>query len=149
MTDDGGETSVRGRLRIAEFGVRALARIVDGLVLGTVALALLGLGKLVFPDDVDWWRSPIAAMGLDFVYEVGFLILWAATPGKRLMRIEVVDAQTDEPVAPLAAVIRTAALIGPAWVPVVGGWLPIAFVVPILFTGRAVHDYIARTRVLA
>jgi len=144
--------SVLGRLRTAEFGARFMARFMDGFIVFAVAAVIAGLGAVLLPDD-GWFRAPwdhprTARSALAFVYEAGFLVAWGTTPGKRRMNLEVVDAMSGERVRPVAAVVRTAAWMGAAWVPVIGFGLPVLFVLPILWTGFGIHDYIARTWVV-
>jgi uncharacterized RDD family membrane protein YckC len=75
----------------AEVGNRFVARLVDGLVVGLVAVPLLLVG--VLPED----GSGALLVGLaGFVYGAAFDGT-GGTPGKRLLRMVVVDGQGRRP----------------------------------------------------
>lgn len=136
---------------MAGFARRYLARTIDGVVAIVVVAVLAGLGKLL--PDGSWLRAPwdhavVARTIMAGAYEVGFLIAWGATPGKRVLGIEIVDTRSSERLGPRAAVVRTALWMGVAWVPKIGFVLPLLFVLPILWSGVAVHDYLSRTWVV-
>ena len=90
-------------------GRRFLAYIVDGTIATLVFVPLIGL--VVDPDDDP--HSLLAAMGTLLVLFVGYLILFdagprGATPGKRLMRIRVVDEEGAPRIGYRRAAVRRA-----------------------------------------
>jgi uncharacterized RDD family membrane protein YckC len=91
---------VHGR-RIADPGKRIAAAIIDGIIMALFAVPAVIAGLRA----VDWeavaagvavpefaptggWVLVIAAFS--FLYNVGAVALWGATPGKQLMRIEII-----------------------------------------------------------
>jgi uncharacterized RDD family membrane protein YckC len=98
--------------RTLAFAIDAL--IIDGLVVFVGAVVALCLSLLDIPSEV---RTVLAAIGgvVALVWGVAyFVFFWSATgqtPGNRLMRIDVQDADTGEPISARRAMVRFGALI--------------------------------------
>jgi uncharacterized RDD family membrane protein YckC len=103
---------------------------------------------------------PIFNLAWALAYEVGFLLLWSATPGKRLLGIHV-NGSGGQRIRPVNAVIRVGAFhffflsffLGDAG-PGIMGWISLGIVLvnlAMVLTDdqhRALHDRIAGTRVV-
>jgi uncharacterized RDD family membrane protein YckC len=105
-------------------------------------------------------RVPVFTLAWAALYEVGFLLLWSATPGKRLLRMYVAGSD-GERVRLLNAAVRVAAFhlffvtffvegeVVRTW-----GWLFVVLLLTSLTMAltdpqrRALHDRIAGTMVL-
>jgi uncharacterized RDD family membrane protein YckC len=66
---------------------RLLAWVID-VVLVTAITVLLGLVTL----SMLWWVWPLTFIAANFVYRAGSVATWSATPGMRLMNIELRNA---------------------------------------------------------
>jgi uncharacterized RDD family membrane protein YckC len=103
---------------------------------------------------------PIFTLAWALAYEVGFLVFWSATPGKRMLRIYVANRDGTR-VRPSNAAMRVAAFhffflsffVGDAS-PGVMGWISLGIVfvnLAMVVTDdqhRALHDRIAGTVVV-
>jgi uncharacterized RDD family membrane protein YckC len=98
--------------RTLAFAVDAL--IIDGLIVFVGAVVALCLSLLDIPSEV---RTVMAAIGgvVALVWGVAYFVFcWSATgqtPGNRVMRIDVQDADTGEPISARRALVRFGALI--------------------------------------
>lgn len=92
-----GET-MGAAVRAAGFGERLVAYIVDALILGVP----LGIISLVLPQALYFLLSLVAGVG----YVVYFWTTSGSTPGKSIMGLKVVSAETGEVVDPGTAVLR-------------------------------------------
>jgi uncharacterized RDD family membrane protein YckC len=123
-----------------------------------LVLRLTGDGLLVLAAETD---APLFTLAWAMVYEWGFLVLWSATPGKRLLSMYVAG-EDGRGVRPLNAALRVAAFhlffAGFFFADDIGlrtmGWIFLLVVltsVAMVATDpqrRALHDRIAGTRVL-
>lgn len=96
-------------------------------------------------------RTVLGVVLVVLACEVIPLALWGASLGKAMVGLRVVRFDTFEPVRPVDAVIRSLVLYGPLAVPLVGGVLSLAIVVPVFVwpTRRGLHDVAAGTVVVA
>jgi uncharacterized RDD family membrane protein YckC len=98
--------------RTLAFALDAL--IIDAVVLFVGAVVALCLSLLDIPSEI---RTVLAAIGaaVALVWGVAyFVFFWSATgqtPGNRVMRIDVQDADSGEPISARRALIRFGALI--------------------------------------
>jgi uncharacterized RDD family membrane protein YckC len=121
-------------------------------------LRATGDDLLVLAGDVE---APLFTLAWAVAYELGFLLLWSATPGKRLMSMYVAGRDGVR-VLPLNAALRVAAyhffFLGFFLAEDIGlrtmGWIFMLVVLTSLAMvakdeqHRALHDRIADTRVL-
>lgn len=126
-----------------------MARVVDGLLVALVA------GVLAVVVDVDnrWLAIP-----LSLAYETVALSRWGTTVGKRKMGLAVAAEDGGGRPSPLAALVRTAVLLGPGWVAsdridTLGEWVPLLVVLANGYViasrrddRRGLHDLAAGTR---
>lgn len=114
----------------AGFGVRVLASLIDGLV-----LFILTIIPVWFIYGNDYWTSDKIILGFwDFIFTwliptVGTVWLWvkfAATPGKMVFKLKVLDATTNEHLTVKQALIRYLGYI-PSAVVLCLGFLWVAF----------------------
>lgn len=147
----------------AALGRRALARAVDiaTVVAWVWAMSVAHLLYYVprWSDDVapePWGRFFLIGMSiavLAVVYEVAFTTRTGATPGKDLMHLRVVDAQTGA-TPTLAQAVRRAVPLAAVWaVPGLWGAVPLTAALGATAAPsadrRAVHDLIGGTLVVA
>lgn len=134
----------------ASVGPRFLAALVDGIILGSIGLAVLYLTLKVcglqFAQVAVIPPVPFTAFLL--LVAVGYLTLFTAaggqTIGKMAAGIKVVSADTDHRRVPLGhSVLRAAAYLASA-LPAGLGFLPAVFGAD----RRAIHDRLADTRVV-
>jgi uncharacterized RDD family membrane protein YckC len=161
---------------LASWGMRALARIIDGVVVSLVALAV------TFPTVADvvrtaWQEAERAArtgesatplftnpsmlehlayvtfaqLAVGLVYEVAFLLWKAATPGKLALGLQVRRWDAGQRLTPTVVVRRWLAYQGAQAVPYVGTpYLVIDLLWPVRDARRqALHDKFARTCVVS
>jgi uncharacterized RDD family membrane protein YckC len=132
---------------------RGIAFALDAAVINLVAIVVAGgvalaLSVLSVPDDsLD--TVLIAAGGALFLaWSVGYFVtFWSTTgqtPGSRLMRITVCDADDGSVLRPRRAAYRFAWLVLAA-IPLLAGFLPILFD----DRRRGMHDMLAGTVVVA
>lgn len=94
--------------RYGGFWIRVVAFIIDAILLGIVGGIILAALR-VNPTDPT---SPSYNTGrlIDFVigvaYFVGFWSYWSATPGQRILKLHIVDANTMQPLSVGKAIIR-------------------------------------------
>jgi uncharacterized RDD family membrane protein YckC len=160
---------------LASWGMRALARIIDGLVVSVVALAV------TFPTVADVVRTAwddaertaqtgesatplftdptmlehlayvtFAQLLVGLVYEVGFLLWKAATPAKLALGLRVRRWDAGQRLTPTVVVRRWLAYQGAQAVPYVGTpYLVIDLLWPVRDARRqALHDKFAKTCVV-
>jgi uncharacterized RDD family membrane protein YckC len=129
---------------------RAIGFAIDAAVINVVAIAVagvvaLGLSVLSVPDSLD---PALIALGSGFflVWSVGYFVtFWSTTgqtPGSRLMRIKVCQAD-GRILGPRRAAFRVVSLTLAA-IPLLAGFLPILFDE----RRRGVHDMLAGTVVV-
>jgi len=147
---------------------RSLAWFVDGFIIALLSLVILGvLIALIVgtPEQGDTALSIITWVGIALIAAVYFIVFWTgrrrATPGMRLLSLQVGNVETGATLTPDQAAIRVAALGIVLWplvaVPTIGfvGGFAL-FVWPLVLlasTGvnarrRGIHDRIAGTAVV-
>ena len=126
----------------AGFWIRVLASIIDGIILGVVT-------KILFGDAITTVQGGTANMNfsggytlIPVLYSIIFWILLAATPGKLILGLKIVDADGKN-ISPLASILRYLGYI-------VSG---IVFGIGFLWVGfdkkkQGWHDKIAKTFVI-
>lgn len=160
---------------LASWGMRALARIIDGIVVTLVSLAV------TFPTVADVVRTAwqgaeqaarsgesaaplftdptmlehlayvtFAQLGVGLVYEVVFLLWKAATPGKLALGLQVRRWDAGQRLTPTVVVRRWLAYQGAQAVPYIGTpYLVIDLLWPVRDARRqALHDKFAKTCVV-
>lgn len=112
------------RYEYAGFWIRTGANILDTLIIGIPVSIIIGL-IFGFPEDstsID--TGDIVAQVLSLIIWVACWVKFAGTPGKRLLKLKVLDAKTGENLTFGQAIIRYFAyipavlflLIGLIWV---------------------------------
>jgi uncharacterized RDD family membrane protein YckC len=131
---------------IAPTARRCAAALLDALFLGLLIAAAYLLAGLLLPEDPEL-RIPLLLMGLGLgfptAYFIGFEVSpWRATPGKRLLQLEVWD-RSGVPISWYQAVFR---LFWKFFTVVSGLWL-VSLVLSL--TGRrTIHDWLSRSTVV-
>jgi uncharacterized RDD family membrane protein YckC len=130
----------------ASFGIRLAAFLVDLMILGSVNAILVMVYMFLFQIPADVLRESMAinipGLFLEGAYQIFFLSQYGGTPGKMLMGLRVVTAE-GKPLSVMHAIGRYFSF----WLSAAS--LGIGFFI-ILFDPqrRALHDYVAKTRVL-
>src|SRR5690348_11455807 len=92
---------------------RAAAYFIDGLILAVITLAAAVTG-VVRLDDSHWGAADVESLVLVLVgqaaYNIGFLAMRSATPGKMALQIEVCDLE-GKPIQPDTAILRYVVLL--------------------------------------
>jgi uncharacterized RDD family membrane protein YckC len=95
------------------FWIRVVAYIIDAILLGIVGVIVDAIFR-VSPNDTSSPGYTLASL-INFVigmaYFVGFWSYWSATPGQRILKLRVVDANTLQPIGAGKAVLRYIGLI--------------------------------------
>src|SRR5262245_50233881 len=95
------------------FWIRVVAYVIDGILVGVVG-AIVDVIFRVNPNDPQS-AGYTAATSLNILigaaYFIGFWSAWAATPGQRLLKLRIVDANTGQPITVAKAVLRYIGLI--------------------------------------
>ena len=95
------------------FWIRVVAYIIDAIILGVIG----GVIDVIFHVNLSDPNSGSyqAANGVNFLisagYFIGFWTAWSASPGQRLLKLRVVDANTTQPVTVGKAVLRYIGLV--------------------------------------
>ena len=142
--------------RLASVGQRALAWLLDGLIL-TIPTMLINnalTGEVVINTSENagseqlWVLLVFLAMQL--VYNTAFVAMSGATPGKRVMKLRVVNRTDGSPVNWTYAAVRALVPTVAAAVPVIGIALNIAVYVRAIFHPyrQGLHDAAAGTIVV-
>ncbi len=99
--------------RFGGFWIRVVAYIIDGIILGVVG-AIIDIIFHVNPNDPNS-SGYYAANGVNFLISAGYFIAfwtaWSASPGQRLLKLRVVDANTTQPITVGKAVLRYIGLV--------------------------------------
>lgn len=144
MAPAGGVTQYGG------FWIRLLARIIDRLIVGAgvMVIGFVQAGRLLFNFGDPWaWFETIAAVAfygwlLAGAYEIGFVAMQGATPGKRILNLRIVRAD-GQPLSWGVATGRYFAVHLSALI------LCIGFLIAVLDDRkRALHDMICGTLVI-
>jgi uncharacterized RDD family membrane protein YckC len=138
---------------LATVGQRAVARVVDWIVVFAVWFAVLGPVADTNGDDVSVpaWAAAVAVVVV-LVYETFFVAWRGQTPGKMLINIRIVDIADGEPPSVVMALLRVVPVAGIVAV-LPGQIFPIVLVVVHFTAGfardsRGVLDRLARTVVV-
>ena len=95
------------------FWIRVVAYIIDAILLG-IASTIVNIIFHANPSDPQNSGNTIAGL-VNFViglaYFVGFWSYWSATPGQRILRLRVVDANTMQPLGVRKAILRYIGLV--------------------------------------
>jgi uncharacterized RDD family membrane protein YckC len=131
---------------------RAIAFVVDAAIINLVAIAVaagvsLALSVLGDPDSLEPVLVALSGAGYAF-WSIGYFVaFWSSTgetPGNRLMRIRVCEADSGRPPRPWRALVRLGAL-ALAVIPLFAGILTIL----VDNRRRGLHDMLAGTVVVA
>ena len=135
----------------ASLGTRLAARLVDGLLLAvpTTALTLAVVDLDADRIEVPLWIRA-ATLLLAAVYEIAFVAFTGQTPGKRLLRITVVDVTTGRPPRLDGATIRYLVPSVPALLPGIGAVITLVVYLSATWspTRQGWHDRAAGTVVV-
>lgn len=144
--------------RLASIGQRAIAQLIDGLILLilTMAISLLISGSILIDVNADsdsgneqLWIL-VAFLAVQLVYSMVFVALSGATLGKRIMKLRVVNRTDGSPVNWTYAAVRALVPTLAGVVPVIGFALNIAVYVRAFFHPfrQGLHDAAAGTIVV-
>lgn len=135
----------------ADISTRFWARLVDGLLLAIPSVVLIATAGDVSAGSIDlpFWAVAATAL-LAAAYEIGFIAMTGQTPGKRALRIQVVDVGTGRPPGLGGATIRYLVPSVPALLPGVGPLLGLLVYLSALWspTRQGWHDRAAGTVVV-
>ena len=95
------------------FWIRVVAYIIDGIIVG-IAGTIVDVIFRANPNDPSSSGYAIANLinfAIGIAYFVGFWSAWSATPGQRILRLRVLDANTLQPISTGKAVLRYIGLI--------------------------------------
>lgn len=134
----------------AGFWIRALAYIIDGMIIGVVRWAILlpmGIGLVVRPRTWDpsflaVGAAPLVSLAIGICYFVFFWTQYGATPGKMILKLKVVT--------PEGGLISPGRAVGRYFSQILSGLI---LCVGFMMAGwdsekRALHDRIVDTRVI-
>jgi len=141
-----------GADRLASIGQRALAQVLDGLIIG-IPLFVLTLsfgGDLTDTQDDNLLWLTLLWLGVGLLYNTAFVAMSGATPGKRIMKLRVVNRTDGSPVNWTYAAVRALVPTVAGVVPVIGFALNIAVYVRAAFHPfrQGLHDAAAGTIVV-
>jgi len=131
---------------------RTIAFAIDAAIIDVIALVVgvgVGLALSILSPGQDATVVLVAIGGVAFViwsiaYFVTFWSTTGQTPGNRLMRIRVCNADDGAPLKPRRALVRFGAMVLAA-IPLCAGFLPIL----VDNRRRGIHDMLAGTVVVA
>ena len=132
---------------LASVGQRALAQVLDGLIIGIPLFVL----TLSFGGDLtDAQDDNLLWLGVGLFYNTAFVAISGATPGKRIMKLRVVNRTDGSPVNWTYAAVRALIPTVAGVVPVIGFALNIAVYVRAAFhpLRQGLHDAAAGTIVV-
>lgn len=153
-----------GPVEVAEFWQRAVAKVLDFVILTVITAVPVLLGFLVLttsgPDDTGG-LSVVAGFVVGTVLYVGFAVLyewitvavWGASLGKMAVGIQVVDEHTGTTIGWGRSFVRHLVVIGPMLLPYLGVLASLAVLLSVFFdnTGRmqgwhdkAAHDLVVK-----
>ncbi|MFM9037447.1 MAG: RDD family protein [Actinomycetota bacterium] len=138
--------------QLAGFGQRAIAQVLDALIIG-VPLFILTLsfgGDLTDQDNSNLAWLTVLWLGVSLLYSTAFVALSGATPGKRIMKLRVVNRSDGSPVSWTYAAVRALIPSVAGLVPVIGFAVNIAVYVRAFFHPyrQGLHDAAAGTIVV-
>ena len=95
------------------FWIRVVAYIIDAIILGVVG-AIIDVVFHANPNDPNS-AGYAAANGVNFLIGAGYFVAlwtaWGATVGQRLLKLRVVDANTQQPITVGKAILRYIGLV--------------------------------------
>ena len=112
----GGYMPAQGYAAAANYGgfwIRAVAYIIDGILIGIVAGiidSILGI-KVTDPQSSGYGASSGINLVLSLAYFAGMWTYQGATLGQRIFKLRVVDANTGQRLTPGKAVVRWIGLL--------------------------------------
>ena len=144
---------------------RTVAWFIDGFIIAVLSLVILGILIALIvgsPEPGDTALSTVTWVGIAVIAAVYFIVFWTgrrrATPGMRLLSLQVGNVETGATLTPDQAAIRVAALGIVMWpliavpaIGVVGGFAlfvwPLVLIVSTALNDRrrGIHDRIAGT----
>ena len=137
---------------LASVGQRALAQVLDGLIIGfpLFILTLSFGGDLTDAQDDNLLWLTLLWLGVGLFYNTAFVAISGATPGKRIMKLRVVNRTDGSPVNWTYASVRALVPTVAGVVPVIGFALNIAVYVRAVFhpLSQGLHDAAAGTIVV-
>jgi uncharacterized RDD family membrane protein YckC len=102
-----------GGMRFGGFWIRVVAYIIDGIILTIVGVIVATIFHITLSDPNS--ASYRAGNAFDFLvgaaYFIGFWTAWAASPGQRILKLRIVDANTQQPITLGKAVLRYIGLV--------------------------------------
>jgi uncharacterized RDD family membrane protein YckC len=127
-------------IRYAGLG-RIAASFLDGIVIFTIIGVILYF--LYYPGDVDKTTSEFIIGLVSMIYSIFFVAIWGATPGKKLLKMKIVDKNYNKPKF-WQIILRE------SFGKIVTGMLLLISVLLVLFhkQKRSIHDFIAGTYVV-
>ena len=95
------------------FWIRVVAYIIDGIILSVISVIVDAIFRAnpTDPSSPGYAAANAVNFGIDIAYFIGFWSYWSATPGQRLFKLRVADANTMQPIGPGKAVLRYIGLI--------------------------------------
>lgn len=148
---EGASVTGAGPLRYAGFWIRVCATLIDTVILcalsiGTDVAAGSTLRQALGIDDAEWTNRDWMLMGVDFVVDTAYEVIWVAryggTPGKLACRLRVVTADGEQ-LTYLKSLLRALAKYI-SLLPCGIGLILVAFDAQ----KRALHDIMCNTRVI-
>ena len=138
--------------RLASVGQRAIAQVIDGLIIGVplfIITASIG-GDITDRDNDNLLWLTVLWLGVSLVYNTAFIATTGATLGKRIMKLKVVNRVDGSPVALSYAAVRALVPTVAGLIPVIGFALNIAVYVRAIFHPhrQGLHDAAAGTIVV-
>ncbi|NDE58807.1 MAG: RDD family protein [Acidimicrobiia bacterium] len=145
-----------GADRLASIGQRALAQVLDGLILviPTMLISWSFSGRAFIDTSEDAGSEQLwillLFLALQLIYNTTFVAMSGATPGKRIMKLRVVNRTDGSPVNWTYAAVRALVPTVAGVVPVIGFALNIAVYVRAAFHPfrQGLHDAAAGTIVV-
>lgn len=151
-----GAAILLGKGEFAGFGVRFVARMVDGVILSVVNMGLqvpmfvllASAGQGAKPDQMGatflwiYGLTVLAQLVVQGVYEVWFLMKKGGTPGKLILQLQVLDSEGNR--------LGRGQAIGRYFAQYLTGFtLGVGYLLPLWDSEkRTLHDMVADTRVM-
>ena len=137
---------------LAPLARRALAQVIDGLLIGVPLFVLtVSIGGDLSDTDNDnlLWLT-VLWLAVSLVYSTAFVAISGATIGKRIVKIKVVNRADGSPVGWTYAAVRALVPTVAGLIPVIGFALNIAVYVRAFFhpLRQGLHDAAAGTVVV-
>ncbi len=90
------------------FWIRVVAYVIDAIILGVVGF-IIDVILRANPNDPSssgYFAANLVNFLIGAAYFIAFWSYWSATPGQRIFKLRVVDANTMQPIGPGKAVLR-------------------------------------------